>query len=319
MFYFIKILFAFLTIFIPLVLTAVSVIGILRWSGHNRKRKWLFMAIISFSIAFSIAALRIYSIHIEPNMLIVREAKIVSPKIKSEIKIIHFSDIQADKVDLFEIKLFEQIRSISPDLILYTGDFLQVLDKTKEEGELSKLDKLFQTLNPSMGTFGVFGNIDDPLREKIDAGFGGIKMLKSNGAVLENDGTRLNIFGLDYNSTKNEDATVELVQGRLDTTAPTDFTILMGHRPGFMLAVNEMPIDLCLAGHVHGGQVRIPFYGPIITLAKIPRSWTRGFREVGRTRINVSAGVGCERASGAPCIRFNCPPEITLITLAPKK
>jgi predicted MPP superfamily phosphohydrolase len=83
-----------------------------------------------------------------------------------------------------------------------------------------------------------------------------------------------------------------------------------------------LSIDLCLAGHLHGGgQVRIPFIGAIPFIydalvhrvgSDFPRKWTAGYHEVGNTRINVGVGTG-----GAH-VRFNCPPTITLFTLRPE-
>jgi hypothetical protein len=84
-----------------------------------------------------------------------------------------------------------------------------------------------------------------------------------------------------------------------------------------MMGISDVPVDLCLAGHTHGGQIRIPLVGPIVTLSYVPRSWARGFREVGATRLNVSAGIGCEHAAELPSMRLFCPPEMTLIELRP--
>ncbi len=64
-------------------------------------------------------------------------------------------------------------------------------------------------------------------------------------------------------------------------------------------------------------SIFLPFVGPLITFTRIPRDWARGFREVGRTRLNVSAGIGAEHAHGLPSIRINCPPEMTLIHFVP--
>ena len=62
----------------------------------------------------------------------------------------------------------------------------------------------------------------------------------------------------------------------------------------------------------------IPFFGPLLTLTKrIPRSWALGYREIGKTRLNVSAGIGSEHMVGLCSIRVNCPPEMTLIVIEP--
>jgi predicted MPP superfamily phosphohydrolase len=92
--------------------------------------------------------------------------------------------------------------------------------------------------------------------------------------------------------------------------------LLMAHYPDAAL---ELPpdsrVDLTIAGHTHGGQVRLPFIGPPITLSRVPRKVAGGgLHEIAGNRVYVSRGVGCERAS-APRLRLNCPPEVTLLTL----
>lgn len=103
---------------------------------------------------------------------------------------------------------------------------------------------------------------------------------------------------------------------RSDGCPEEDVNILLGHAPDYILSLGHLSIDLCLAGHTHGGQVRIPFFGPPITLSRVPREWARGMHEVGNTRINVSAGVGSEHMMDLPAIRFNCPTEISVIELS---
>ena len=75
--------------------------------------------------------------------------------------------------------------------------------------------------------------------------------------------------------------------------------------------------DLLLAGHTHGGQVRVPFVGALTTNSGLDRSRARGLSRWGvGSRLNVSAGVG-----GNPYLpaRFCCRPEATLLTLVPAR
>jgi hypothetical protein len=93
--------------------------------------------------------------------------------------------------------------------------------------------------------------------------------------------------------------------------------VVLGHAPDF--ADTLPPADLLLAGHVHGGQVRLPFLGPIFTLSRLPRAWTSGTRvlENGAT-LHVSRGIGLERMD-APRMRFLCRPELVIVELGPKR
>jgi predicted MPP superfamily phosphohydrolase len=78
---------------------------------------------------------------------------------------------------------------------------------------------------------------------------------------------------------------------------------------------NESRVALALAGHTHGGQIFVPFFGPPLTLSRIPRHMAAGgLHELNGVPLHVSRGIGMERGS-APQIRFLCPPEISLLTL----
>ena len=95
-----------------------------------------------------------------------------------------------------------------------------------------------------------------------------------------------------------------------------EIRILMSHRPDSALALTpHSRIDLIVAGHTHGGQVQIPFIGPLITFSKVPRSIAAGgLHEMNGNLMYVSRGLGWEHGQ-APRIRFLCPPEISMLTL----
>ena len=91
--------------------------------------------------------------------------------------------------------------------------------------------------------------------------------------------------------------------------------MVLGHSPNFSLG--DINADLLLAGHTHGGQVRLPGIGPILTLSAVPRDWASGLTEIqpGRNLL-VSRGIGLERGN-APRMRFLCRPELIVISLEP--
>ncbi len=101
----------------------------------------------------------------------------------------------------------------------------------------------------------------------------------------------------------------------LKLQAQKKFYIVFGHGPDFALALP--PADLLVAGHTHGGQVRLPGLGPILTLCRVPRAWAAGRTEIAPgTTLIVSRGVGMERQY-APRLRFLCRPQLVFITLKP--
>ena len=95
------------------------------------------------------------------------------------------------------------------------------------------------------------------------------------------------------------------------------FQIVLGHAPNF--ALGDVDADLLIAGHTHGGQVRLPWIGPLVTLSAVPRAWAAGATQLsgGRTLV-VSRGVGMERVT-APRLRFLCRPQLVVIDVVPTK
>jgi uncharacterized protein len=95
-----------------------------------------------------------------------------------------------------------------------------------------------------------------------------------------------------------------------------DRCIVAGHAPDFALTLaSSMKADLILAGHTHGGQVCLPWLGPLRHISAVP-AWLAagGLHEIDGTPVHVSRGIGMERAS-APQMRLLCPPEICVIEL----
>jgi uncharacterized protein len=95
-----------------------------------------------------------------------------------------------------------------------------------------------------------------------------------------------------------------------------DVRILLGHNPNFVASLGQSagPATLALAGHTHGGQVVLPFVGPLYTKTRLPRRYASGVHDLQGVTLHVSAGVGMERGA-APQIRFLCPPEICILEL----
>lgn len=269
-------------------------------------------------LAATMAATRIYATHIEPNLLQVKEVTIVSRKISRPFTILHTTDIQSAAIGAYEERVFRTIRALKPDLVLDTGDLIQPAAPWTYQSELPKIAALFRTLDAPLGMFTVPGDTTGPINNATPKETGGIVYLRSQSQTVDIDGLHLRLFGLtlhDSTFTGGPEIRPRLVSWLAEK--PDTLNIVFGHRPDYILAVNDLPIDLCLAGHTHGGQIRLPFFGPPITFTHVPRDWARGFREVGQTRLNVSAGIGAEHADGLPSIRINCPPEMTLIHFEP--
>ena len=108
----------------------------------------------------------------------------------------------------------------------------------------------------------------------------------------------------------------ETISGPADPRADLRLGVTHSPEPRVLDAFAADGYDLVLAGHTHGGQLRLPLYGAIVTNCELDRSRARGASRWGaHTWLHVSAGLGT--SPYAP-VRFACPPEASLLTLVPR-
>lgn len=311
---------------LPLILFAVAAICVgLALTWRNSRRALIWMAGVYAFLGADLFLLRYYVTRVEPERLVVRQVRLETPKLTAPVRILHISDIQAGEIAAYQEAIFERIETLAPDLILNTGDFLQLVPPATFASEWPKLHAMITRVNPRLGTYAVFGDteLDSSIRMHLHRippeELAPLVMLASKSTTIETGGGRISLHGLNLFQSKSGEWAMRSVEQWLAGSAAGDFRILMGHAPDYALSVAEAPIDLCLAGHTHGGQVNLPFYGPLVIDSEVPKDWARGFRRVGIPYLNVSAGAGSNRRHGLPPLRFNCPTEMTLIELVPMR
>lgn len=288
------------------------------------RRAWRWCGVVA-GVGAALVGFRVYATHIEPNRLVVRRVVVRSPGIDRPIRILHMSDIQCAEVGAFQERAFARAAELKADIVFHTGDMLQPQAPATWETETPKIARLWATLHPPLGKWNVLGDVDRAMAPQLlvsgPSAMGGLRTLSSADVALTAGATRLRILGLDpIQSHGGHGVSGRVSRFMRESTGTRDFNIVFGHGPDYVLGLSPGAprIDLCLAGHTHGGQVRLPWYGPPVTLARVPRAWARGFTKRPGFRLNVSAGLGAERAYNLPPIRVNCPPEMTLIELLPK-
>jgi len=250
-----------------------------------------------------------YSLAIEPERVQVEQITITIPRLPQAfegLRAVQISDLHYKpyvQLDYLE-RCFGLVNELNPDLILMTGDYVH-----ESAVAINELVPALSGLEASLGVFAVAGNHDywtdiDVIRAGFQAA--GIPFLTNENVQVERDGMQLAICGLD-------DAwagTPDLDQAVAGVAAET-VRILLAHEPDqavWWLAYDM--IDLQLSGHSHGGQVCLPFIGaPVLPVDA--RLYSAGLYQVKTGQLYVNRGLGV-----APLpIRFNCPPEITEITL----
>ncbi|MDP8243145.1 MAG: metallophosphoesterase [Candidatus Hinthialibacter antarcticus] len=300
------------TLFLPGLFVAWAVLSLLCMRPIRWGRAYTVL-IICAALLFGV---RIYATHIEPHRLQIIEHQITSAKVDAPLRIVHLTDIQSANVGAYEERAIQLAIEQKPDLVLFTGDLLQPLIYKTIDQEIEKISVLFEKIDAPLGVYGVIGNVDPWMEEKRLKKLRGIKILNGEGVTLDWHGKAIHLYGVSYNGSARGEA--DKIRPWFESLPEDELSLVIGHYPDYVLGLNELPIDLCFAGHTHGGQIVLPGFGPIVTFSSVPKNMARGFHEYGKTRINVSAGVGCERAAGVPKIRVFCPPDFAIFEISPQ-
>jgi predicted MPP superfamily phosphohydrolase len=262
-------------------------------------------AAASASLAGLILAIGLYASLIEPHWLEISHYSLTNAKLQEPIRVAVVADLQTDHPGEFEETVLRAVKKEDPDLILLAGDYLQFMDAGLYPPAQKTLRDMFQhlDLDPPLGIFAVRGNVDP-----VDSWQKTFEELPIY--LFENSSSMdlgpMVLTGLTLEDSENVFLSVEGTE---------KFHIVLGHRPDFSLG--EIQADLLIAGHTHGGQVQLPFIGPLATLSAVPRSWASGVTTISPGKILlVSRGVGMERGN-APRMRFNCRPELVILDLLP--
>ena len=273
--------------------------GILLW---KTSRPACLMCVV---LAVLLAAVAVDAFLLEPVWLEVNRYRIVSNKLSGPLRIVVIADLQTDVIGPYERRALERAMAERPDLILLAGDYLQEDDPARRERLQKQLNKLLHEMKfgAPHGVYAVAGNTDGWRWSKIFAGLD-VEILSQSRSVVRGD---LQITGLTLRDSFDP---------HMKIAASEKFHIVLGHAPDF--ALGRIDADLLVAGHTHGGQVRLPFYGPPVTLSRVPRRWAAGLTDLdGGRKLLVSRGVGMERGD-APRLRFLCRPELVVLELNPE-
>lgn len=201
------------------------------------------------------------------------------------------------------------MNGVGADVAVVVGDFVNSMTD-----EVYPFAEAFSALSAPLGVYGVMGNHDffapqpELVAREIDDC--GVKLLRNDLVVIEKNGGRLYLGGIDdvgRSRTALEKMDITFRQASLAIPK-----LLLCHRPYFLGQAAEKNIDLVLSGHTHGGQVVLGRFGEtVIAPAALASPYVWGKYRVANTEMYVSRGIG---TVGLP-IRVNCPPEITKITL----
>ena len=302
------------------------------------RRKINVPAALLFFAAILAWALVAYGSFIEPRLLVVTRQKIqiggsgnsggFGRSSSSKAATLHaalISDFHTGpyKKDDYIEKIVAKTLALKPDVIFIAGDNLYGGD-TDEIRYLAPLKKL----SAPMGVFAILGNHDygegpvpftaaDEVRaHAVRAALeqAGIKVLVNESQILKIGPKRLYLLGLDeyWTGRDNMDAAILSLRKKGVPWAAAHPNILLVHNPDEVRVANASGVDLVLAAHTHGGQIRLPFVGPIPPIPdELGRKYDRGLFTYGKTKLFITSGVG----ESGPRARLFVPPEIALLEI----
>jgi predicted MPP superfamily phosphohydrolase len=251
------------------------------------------------------------ALFVEPTGLVIRETRITTQKITKPITIVFCSDLHIAQVWNYERWILQKINEQNADLIVFGGDYVR--DRTVEDARrlMKEWNQLFREVNlqAPLGIYAIQGTLAHdwvPWKEM----FADTEVILHENTFTEQIGE----IRVTFLSVQDSWATSPIP----DEDQKNPFRIIVGHAPRYAMAAQEA--DVLLAGHTHGGQVRIPFLGPLVTASgDFPKKWASGITDMPNgAKLIVSNGAGLSQGK-APRIRFLCRPDILVVRLVPVK
>ena len=218
------------------------------------------------------------------------------------LSILHLSDLHfSPRYDpsFFRQALAAATAAGTPDLVLFTGDLVD------HDDALAWIAPILGAVPSRLGNYAILGNHDrrhGPARVTAQLTAAGFEVVEGRWATLAVGDSTISIGGTSAPWGAHLD---------LDARPRADLSILLSHTPDLFPAASRSGIDLVLSGHNHGGQIRLPLLGPLLTPSRYSRRYAEGFFRRGRTLLFVNRGLAAKHP-----IRYGCPPEVARLVVA---
>ncbi|HET9908958.1 MAG TPA: metallophosphoesterase [Anaerolineales bacterium] len=257
----------------------------------------------------------LYTTVIEPLWLDIETVTLKLPRLPksfSGFRLVQISDIHVGKqwIPSQLERVVETVISLQPDIVAITGDFVQASPDTTDE-ILALTEGPLAALSSQVPVYAVMGNHDhwwDVERVRNSLAKANVMELNNDFYTFIRDGESLHLCGVDDIFERMDD-----LDGVLSRLPDDGCAILLAHEPDFAdTSAVTGRFDLQISGHSHGGQVIVPFVGPVV-LPPHGRKYPIGLYKVGDMFQYTNRGLGMI----FPYVRFMCRPEITIFNLMP--
>lgn len=283
------------------------------------------MIIASIIIVIVILVLLSVYVYIESNGFHIVEYKIKSKKISDTVKIVFISDLHNKQYGFHNEQIIGEIDNIKPDFICLGGDmitsclekwtdFSDTMDFVKKLAEkyvvyygMGNHEERLKRV-PEKFPEGEYEKLVDTLME-INAPLLDDKLVKHNDII--------NIYGLNldheyYRKVITRHFSENYLQSKLGDIDNNKYNILIAHNPEHFIGYSKWGADLVLSGHVHGGIIRLPFLGGVVSPAlKLFPKYDGGLFKSNNSVMILSRGLGTHTVP----IRVNNKAELIVIEI----
>lgn len=279
-----------------------------------RRRRLISLA--SASLAIPPVATAAYGTVLGSKEFFINRLEIPYPKLHENLRgfrIAQLSDLHCSQYTSKEdiARAVKVINDENVDLVLLTGDYVPM-----EPEFIYPCMEALKELNAKHGVYASVGNHEIWTNERLivnEIQKHGVSVLKNSGVVLPVNDTEINVLGVDDSRWGNAD-----VEAALKYVKPGNFNLLMSHQPRYWDRAKNHGIDLTLAGHTHGGQIGIKFFGNDFNFGDFfGHKYNKGLYTEKQNDTSPDRHLYVNQGFGYTFlpVRLNTPPEITLITL----
>lgn len=280
-----------------------------------------------FIVICILIVLCLIEIYVDNEMPKVTSFNIESNKIPIEFdgyKLLQLSDLHSKSFGDNNERLIKLIDNEKPNIIVMTGDMV-----TANETDFTVFYNLIRDLKEKYVLCYIYGNHEGELENKNRKKLtdflleNGVVILNNDITKLESGDAEINLYGLyypqkyySYKASKKYNISTKYIKEKIGTLDKKKYNILLTHNPLFFDAYVDWGADLTLSGHVHGGLIRLPFIGGLLSPErKFFPKYSAGLYENGDSKLIVSRGL----SRGTKGFRFFNRPDVVSITLKSKK
>jgi predicted MPP superfamily phosphohydrolase len=288
-----------------------------RWRGHRRgvEVRTRSAAILFLAVNLGFSAVQVDAYVVEPLLVETTELSLAFEDLDpsaSPVRVVQLTDTHIERNSFREASVIAEVKALRPDIIVLTGDYLN-LSNLSDPTSAAHFRQFVTQLEAPYGIYALRGSVE-PTLEMMSW------LMEGTGVVwLEQEAITVNVRGQPVTlvgvacSHKQEKDTARLARAMAGVPADA-FTLLLYHSPDLIREAAGHQVNLYLGGHTHGGQLRLPFYGAIVTSSIYGKRYASGLFEEEGTTMYISRGLGFE-GGGMPRARFLCRPEIVSIKL----